>query len=509
MLAVLFLGFVFMNDSSSVCATCHPKEVAAYSETGMAHSLGSPGPVPDGTFAHGPSGTTFTIHSTSAGLEQSFTRGAVTGTYRASYAIGSGNHATGYLVEIAGHLFQSPISYYTARKLWDVAPGYEKADAPDFSRPVTVECVTCHANEPRPVANTLNSYQSPAFSGGAISCSRCHGPAEQHLRKPLPGSIINPGKLPIEARNSVCEQCHLAGEIRIPNPRRQVSDFVPGEPVEKTFTVYVGSGTTQGLKVISHSEQLALSVCARSSAGKLWCGTCHDPHAQQRPTHADYRERCLACHGATLAAEHAAPSRDCVECHMPRLPARDGGHTAFTDHRIARDPKVALLPSADGGLRAWRQPPPEFRNRNLAIALTTHGVENGISSEAVEGFKMLSHMEPQLTNDAAALTALGSILMTAKEPQEAEKRFARALTLRPNYAPYEVNLGNALLGMGDAAGAAQHLEHALALDPLLKQAVDSLAEVYRAQGRFSRATELQDRYRSAMGVTARTPTLKR
>jgi len=194
---------------------------------------------------------------------------------------------------------------------------------------------------------------------------------------------------------------------------------------------------------------------------------------------------------------------------MPRLPARDGGHTAFTDHRIARDPKVALLPSADGGLRAWRQPPPEFRNRNLAIALTTHGVENGISNEAVEGFKMLSHMEPQLTNDAAALTALGSILMTAKEPQEAEKRFARALTLRPNYAPYEVNLGNALLGMGDAAGAAQHLEHALALDPLLKQAVDSLAEVYRAQGQFSRATELQDHYRSAMGVTARTPTLKR
>ena len=46
------------------------------------------------------------------------------------------------------------------------------------------------------------------------------------------------------------------------------------------------------VKVVSHVEQLALSACARKSDGKLWCGTCHDPHRPPASTQL-YRERCM------------------------------------------------------------------------------------------------------------------------------------------------------------------------------------------------------------------------
>ena len=73
----------------------------------------------------------------------------------------------------------------------------------------------------------------------------------------------------------------LKGVARVLNPGKKLSDFRPGQPLEDTFTIYhnqVPPGTQAGFKVISHVEQLALSMCARKSNGKLWCGTCHDPH---------------------------------------------------------------------------------------------------------------------------------------------------------------------------------------------------------------------------------------
>jgi hypothetical protein len=99
----------------------------------------------------------------------------------------------------------------------------------------------------------------------------------------------------------------------------------------------------------------AMSPAILAWMGKLWCGTCHNPHeTQQRAAY--FRDRCLSCHGATLEKSHAAPGRDCVACHMPRLPARDGGHTVFTDHRITRQPKLASKANAEQppNLSAWR-----------------------------------------------------------------------------------------------------------------------------------------------------------
>jgi hypothetical protein len=434
---------------------------------------------------------------------QSFRRGDESATLPVAYEIGSGSHALGFLAQIGDHLFQSPLSYYTIRQAWDVAPGYEQSSAPDFSRPVTLACLSCHSDKPRPIPDTLNSYLSPPFEQTGIGCDRCHGPAEAHLKRPVSGSIVNPAKLSETARDSVCEQCHLAGEVRIPNPGKAITDFQPGQVLEDSYTVYVARhDPEETIKVISQSEQLRLSVCARSSRGKLWCGTCHDPHQTPMRPAEYFRARCLTCHVGSLSPSHAAPAQNCIGCHMPRRPAKDGGHTAFTDHRISRRPEAAPQTAAalNDELLEWRQPKPPLRDRNLGLALVTVGIENHRPNQVIRGYRMLNRLEQNSQGDAATETSLGTILLTAKQLAEAQIRFERALKLRPNYAPYEVNLAACWLDRGEAAEAIRHLERAVELDPLLGPAVQMLGEAYRRQGEQAKAESLVSHYRAVMGI---------
>jgi hypothetical protein len=484
------------------CADCHPKEVQGYQQSAMAHSLSEVTGQPDGTFEHAYSKTRFSIHSNSSGMLQRFERDGISAEPRVAYVIGSGAHAFGYLVQIGDYLFQSPLSYYTNRRLWDVAPGYEKSHHPDFSRPVTLECLVCHSGKSQPVPETLNRYRTPVFLAQSISCDRCHGPGETHAKRPVPGSILNPAKLRGAARDSICEQCHLAGEIRIPNPGKSMEDFQPGQSVEDSYTVYVAAqppGKT--LKVVSHSEQLALSICARSSGGKLWCGTCHNPHENPAHPAAYFRERCLSCHSTTLEKSHAASGRDCVACHMPRLAASDGGHTVFTDHRIARRPEPRSEAVQAEDLAAWREPEPRLRQRNLALALVAAGLQNESAQEVVRGYRMLNQVEKDYPDDPDVLTTLGNVLLRGKQPAEALRRFEKVLVLRPAYAPYEVNVATALIAAGRKAEALHHLEKALRLDPLLQQAIELLSSVYKDQDESAKAAGLVAQYQHEMGIT--------
>jgi Flp pilus assembly protein TadD len=485
------------------CLACHPKEVAGYARSAMAHSLSEGAALPSGAFEHTYSGTRFSIRSDTSGIIQAFERRGESGSERVAYIVGSGKHAFGFLIQIRGHLFQSPISYYSNARLWDMAPGYEEISNPDFSRPVTPECLLCHSGEPEPIEDTLNTYKPTPFREQEISCDRCHGPAEPHLRNPGPGSIVNPARLNGAARDSVCEQCHLRGEVRIPNPGQTIGDFRPGQTIEDVYTIYVANRAENGeIKVISHSEQLALSGCARHSGGKLWCGTCHNPHESSPATAEFFRSRCLSCHGATLESAHAAPDRDCVGCHMPRLPARDGGHTAFTDHRIRRRPGDPVQ-SARIGLAAWREPDPAFRERNLALALVAAGLLHQSLADVSRGYSMLRSVEKQFPNDRDVLTSLGSVELRLRQPGEALRRFLMALSLRPNCASYEVNAAAALIQLRNDSEAIRHLNRALELDPLLQPAVTMLSALYRERGQLAQAGQVTADYRRVMSIVER------
>lgn len=471
----------------------------------MAQSLTpieSASPVPDAAFEHELSRTEITVHSDRGVMTQKLVRGSVTVQQQPAFVIGSGNHAFGYLIQAGDHVFQSPLSYYTVRQLWGVAPGYELDGHLDFSRPVTAECLFCHSGRALPVADSLNRYQPGVFSEFGISCERCHGDASAHLKRPTPGSILNPAKLNGAVRASICESCHLAGEVRIPNPGRSICDFKPGSVLEDFYTTYVAPKTTAtGIKVISQAEQLALSRCARESEGRLWCGTCHNPHEKPTQPAAYFRERCLTCHAATLNRAHAAPDRDCVSCHMPKAPAYDGGHTAFTNHYISINAGAGPDKAQSEALHAWREPPLALRDRNLALALVENGEQTSSSSDVIRGFRMLNRVEKNFSNDPVLLTSLGSILMQGKQPAEALKRFDEALVVKPEYAPYYVNAATALVDLNRPEDAIARLKQALVLDPLLEQAVLLLSNIYSQQGRSDAAAKCKADYANAMGMS--------
>ncbi len=484
------------------CAVCHPAEVEGFSQSAMAHALRRAGQEPEGVVeAHG---SKITISSSKSGTFQTWENGGDKTRYPVSYVIGSGNHASGYLIEIDGHLFQSPVAYYKSRNSYDLAPGYENTPDPDFTRPVAEECLLCHSGKALYIPGTLNSFRAPIFSAEAITCERCHGPAERHLADPRSGNIVNAAKLEPAARDSVCEQCHLFGVSRVPNPGKKLSDFVAGQPLEDTFTIYhdaVPQGASAGdFKVISHVEQLALSACARNSQGRLWCGTCHDPHAKPSQPITYYRSRCLSCHTSEFPAAHPAKDSDCLSCHMPRRNAKDGGHTAFTDHRIERRP--ATLPSLppNTGIAAWREPPAALQKRNLGIAYIDVGMQRRSSNYVVEGYRILTGVQQQFSNDPEFFKWIGEALLLAKQTPDAKLAFARALQLDPESALTEAGIAAPYLQEGDTAAATAHLERAVALDPLYLPAATTLLDLYKKEGKTKEAAELSARISNALNA---------
>ena len=484
----------------SRCKVCHSAEVEGYARSAMAHALRRAEQEPAGTVTI-PNGK-ITAYSAPSGSWQRLETTEDISDYHIDYVIGSGNHASGYLVDIKGHLFQSPIAFYKSRNSYDLAPGYEKSQDPDFTRPVAEGCVFCHAGSALHVSGSDNQYRDPAFPEEAISCERCHGPAGKHLAEPRAGTIVNPAKLEPGARDSVCEQCHLMGVSRVLNPGREFRDFQAGERLEDTFTTYhdvLPPKTAPGtFKVISHVEQLALSACARNSQERLWCGTCHDPHNEPTQPVEYYRSRCLTCHKEKFPAAHPAKDSNCIGCHMPRRDAQDGGHTAFTDHRIQRRPEPQTGAPPVGDIAAWREPPPELQKRNLGIAYVSAGLQRRSANSLVRGYQLLTEVQQEFSSDPEVFTSMGTALLIGKQPSEAEFAFERALSLRPNSAVAETNVAAAHQQSGDVGGTIAHLEHAVAVDPLHLPAASALIDLYRQQGDPAKADELSKNVRELL-----------
>jgi len=481
-----------MSDSQD-CAKCHQEEVTGFMRSAMAHSMRRVAQEPSGIVRTG--AETIRVSSNASGTWQEIRTGnGETNRQRVDYVIGSGQHAQGYLSVVSDHIFQSPIAYYTRASAYGLAPGFERATDPDFSRAVTPACLFCHAGGTMPVAGTENEYSPPFFKHVSISCDRCHGDVADHLKNPSASNIVNPAELHGSARDSVCEQCHLFGAARILNPGKSFADFRAGEPLEKTFTTYrsVGPGSqAQGLRVISHSEQLALSSCARNSNGKLWCGTCHDPHNEPTDTVSFYRERCLSCHNkTTFAPTHPPRTSDCISCHMPRRNAVDGGHTTFTDHRIQRSPEPDVDTQTTTELIPWREPEPDLRERNLGLALVGHGIEKSDPSEIVRGYKLLTSLQDRFASDPELFTMIGNALLLGRQSSEAVEAFEIAVRLDPNSASRHASLAGAYLAVDRNVDAQKEFERSLQIDPLQLDAAKHLIDLYDRMGDRKAATEL-------------------
>lgn len=282
------------------------------------------------------------------------------------FAVGSGTRGRSYLINHQGYLFMSPITWYPQKGLWDLSPGYTVRNQ-HFGRPVTAECLFCHCDHAQKVDHTFNRYREPIFRGHAISCERCHGPGELHVRRhklgeePAAGrtpkedapdidySIVNPRHLEPALREAVCQQCHLQGQQRVLRWGRDSFDYRPGLPLHLFIAVFVKPPEAgKDSKFVGQFEQMHASRCFQKSKGQLGCISCHDPHRVPAATEkvAYYRARCLTCHQEKSCSlplkSRLEQSKDdsCIQCHMARMKA-DITHTSISDHRIPRRPEKA------------------------------------------------------------------------------------------------------------------------------------------------------------------------
>ena len=404
-------------------------------------------------------------------LEFEKTDGTLKGAKELLYFVGSGAAARSYLISDDGFLYQAPVAYYTSAAKWDLAPNYETYAYPYLTRPVTPNCLTCHASSLEPVPLTQNRYASPPFKEGGIACERCHGPGEDHVRKMKAGdrkngpAIINPGKLTPERRDSVCSQCHLAGEVRVARNGSDWHSYRPGDRLADSVSVFVRAGSP-AMKVTSHVEQLAQSRCKRISGDRLWCGTCHDPHVVPEPEVrvAWFRQKCLSCHNTSACREtrvaRSAQHDDCVICHMSKNPVTDAQHVVYTDHSIPKRPRAAAgAATRNLELVAFGGAPTSARDIALAYGIAASRTQDAaLRSRAMA---MLQEAERASPNDVEILLYLAELYRNGNRQDDAVPLYRRAIRLDPAQVTGSVGLGGILMERGEFAGAIDLWQDAL------------------------------------------------
>ncbi len=266
-----------------------------------------------------------------------------------SYIIGSGQHTNSHLISVNGYVYQAPVTFYTQKKKWDMAPGMESGFNSRFSRIIETECMNCHNGLPEIAAGSVNKY-TKVPSG--IDCERCHGPGSLHVARVSNNmlvdtsretdySIVNPRKLPVDLQNELCMRCHLQG-VNVLNTNAGFFDFKPGDKISDHWNIFLPrfDGANDKFLMASQADRLLQSKCFIAS-GKISCITCHNPHISVKQTPvAQFNQPCIRCHTApqTVCTEKQdmrdLTSDNCSGCHIPKSGAIDIPHVSISDHKI-------------------------------------------------------------------------------------------------------------------------------------------------------------------------------
>jgi tetratricopeptide (TPR) repeat protein len=475
----------YVGDAS--CLTCHPNETASFHQHPMGRSLLPIAQVaPEQVYdkAHNNPfqalGSQFIVERQSDKVQHRQKRQDAMGnvlvdySMEVHYAIGSGRAGYSYLTDRDGYLFQTAISWFSQKQIWDLSPGFNEGLA--VGRPIEADCLFCHANQVRPRQGYKNRFEQPIFDGTVIGCERCHGPGQRHIETVDKLDIVNPKNLSAALYDAVCEQCHLSGIRVLPYGREQF-DFRPGLPREDFFSVFVYSAKPgEKAPAVTHVEEMHESRCYQGTSGdaKLKCASCHSPHhyvgTAQRVAH--YRASCLACHenqGCSLPrAVRLQTSKEdsCIDCHMSRQSTEDIPHTAATDHRILRSVRskpTRQMPWTDnsggwlltpfGGRRVELGDRQAERDLGIALIQASSGSLVPASRGAVQAQFLLDRAQVA-PDDSDAWEAEGYALLLQHNGAGARAAFDQSLSVRPERE-------RALAGAAEAAGQEGQVEKAI------------------------------------------------
>ena len=499
-----------------MCLPCHAAIVESYSKTGMGRSfnrLTGTARVEDFTrnnrFLHTASQSWFEMEERMGRFYMRRRTSGYVMEKEIHYVLGSGNRARSYVhLTPQGRLLALPVSWYTGaggRGYWQMAPGFDRPDHPGFRRRIGYDCFFCHNSYPKlpagaDVADPV--YEAPLPEG--IDCSRCHGPAVEHLRKPARGNILNPKQLPAERQLEVCLQCHLETTSRplpfsIRRSGRGFFSYDPREPLAN-YMIHLDHEDTapwnEKFEVVSAPYRMMQSACFRKSEGRMTCTTCHNPH--ERPRAED--RACRDCHSAAHKSKVEA-RQNCVGCHMVKRQPEDAPLTSFTDHKIARRPERRRgrdLPDYAGRVRVYWPPQADALlyetlaepEASLMLAQGTKSAElyeRALQASprllsAWRGLALLRFPDLEVTRKGLAacpgdpflLTLYGEGLRRNRHFPEAEQALRSAIDADADqFEPY-LNLGVLMAEQGRFAEAVKMFRQALAIEPANEPAAGNL-----------------------------------
>ncbi len=422
-------------------------------------------------------------------------------TEELTYVVGTGANGVTPVIKRGNYLFQAPVSYYTAKKAWDLSPNYEVRDL-GFSLPVTADCIGCHTGRIQPVAGRERDglYQDPPVLELAIGCENCHGPGELHVNERLAGkpvqgkidrSIVNPAKLSPLLADNICMNCH-EGDIRALQPGKTETDFRPGTPLNNTVAILrapIDPRSTES-PLLEHYYSMTLSKCYRGSRGKLGCQTCHDPHvqpsAQEAPEY--FRGKCLQCHtekSCTLDLQKRLaqrPADACSTCHMQRQPALTVSHSTLTDHRILRTPgepypDSAFKPAPDTGFIHVNEVAGEKSSIPLATLLRVYRQEliRGHLEYKDYYFSLLERLTNANNKDPFVLSAIAQKAQSDGDLSKAVS-YATEVIDRGSTSAYDYLLLDSLLARtGNTAASIDLLKKGISISPYEQSFYENLA----------------------------------
>lgn len=459
---------------------------------------------------------------------------------RIDYIIGSGQHTNSHIFSVNGYLHQAPITFYTQKRRWDLAPGYENGANSRFSRAIESECMTCHNGYPKLSEGSLNKYISLQTG---IDCERCHGPGSLHVAEKRAGvfvdtsltpdyTIVNPRRLSTTLQNNVCQRCHLQG-ITVLQEGKSFFDFRPGMKLSEVMHVFMPQyeGHDDKMIMASHVERMKKSDCFVSS-GKMSCISCHNPHVSIKFTpRSQYINACESCHSGSkqvqctesLSVREAQP-HDCITCHMPRNGSIDIPHVAVTDHYIRKRPTTSVaipgqqpifkglvclndtavdpLTAARAYMDFYERMQPDRLWLDSAL-IYLQAAANAVATPQNRDYIRLyflaenysqvlqyaTALQPEEMKDAWTAYRIGEAYMMHSQPDRAEDWYRRAVMLLPYATSFRHKYGAALYTLGKIPEAMQAFHAVLKENPDYTAAHVSLGYLYMQQGNNSKAFE--------------------